>query len=146
MALAGPGWYVNTSVLHLPGRNVNRYCHSMAAHLLRSAVRRCPVGYRWHGPTRPAYGILRLSHSVDVDRVGPETTEVRLVNDAPYALFVHEGTHGPIVPDPSNEAGRFYFSVAGQVVQAESVRGQAPQPWMEDAMGVTMRRFTRAGG
>lgn len=76
----------------------------------------------------------------------------RVENTAPHALWVHEGTQGPITP----KTGEFLIvpktrgvrplgtvmatNVRGQAVRAKSpfglhrsVRGQAAQPWLREA-------------
>ena len=141
MPLAGPGWYVNTSVLHDPGQIVDRYAARIEVFVLTEAIARCPVGWRWWGPTRLKYGQMKLEHHGEVRRTGLHVTEIEISNSAHYAAFVHEGT------SPAGIVAKYgkpmKFSVAGQVFTKDVVRGQRAQPWLESAMQSGLRRFAR---
>lgn len=101
-------------------------------------------------------GTLRASHRYRGFLYrGRYKVGTRVENTAPHALWVHEGTRGPIFPRPPRRylvvpktVGGFSFhqatqitqNVRGQVVRAKSpngyyksVRGQRAQPWLREA-------------
>jgi hypothetical protein len=69
---------------------------------------------------------------------------VALENSAEYAVFVHEGTTGPIWAD--NGTGMLHLgkqSALGRgmagILKRPIVSGQEAQPWMADAMSIALR-------
>jgi hypothetical protein len=95
-------------------------------------------------------GTLKARHTGP--RSSPTTlgTHVVVGNDSDHALFVHEGTHGPILPHNStgylwvrpsphswyapNYSPFGYEINAGGRTPRRSVRGQRANPWLARAM------------
>lgn len=101
-------------------------------------------------------GELKASHRyAGFLKRGPYKVGTRVVNTAPHALYVHEGTRGPIFPRPPRlylvvprSADSMPFrtamtvgqNVRGKIVRGKSpngyyrhVRGQAANPWLAEA-------------
>lgn len=89
-----------------------------------------------------ATGELARSHHY---RTRHRTTSVvvNAYNDAPHALFVHEGTGllGPLHHMITMPPGRYmsWVGESGKVV-ARKTKGQKPQPWMTESLEVQARR------
>lgn len=96
-------------------------------------------------------GRLKRSHrSRGYLKRGPYNLAAKVENFAPYALFVHEGTTGPIfakgskslvVPARTNRGSAFIYTgtknianIGRLVVTRDSVAGQAANPWLEEAV------------
>lgn len=102
-------------------------------------------GYRWMDRVRFAMhkeaevlaagftrsGEILRSHRSEVKGLNQWACGAIVYNTAEHALWKHNGTVGPIYPD-----GRFLFIPAGYghgAKRLRSVRGQAGQPWLDDA-------------
>ena len=118
--------------LSLPGGDVYRFTSKLAKQTQAMARGICPVG----GPTAgypPGY--LYGKHYRRVIGL-PKGCVGYVGNSAPHALWVHEGTTGPIYPTrgqwlrvPSlRRTGRLRYTYR------RSVAGQSAQPWLENAM------------
>lgn len=64
-----------------------------------------------------------------------------LINEASYAVFVHEGTVGPITPRNPLKKMPIAGTANNVFAFAEVVRGQSANPWMEKAGITAMRRL-----
>lgn len=64
-------------------------------------------------------------------------------NSAPYAKFVHEGTHTPITAKGKfivDGVAYMKFVIDGTPYRREWVQGQASQPWLADAQVAVLAR------
>lgn len=90
-------------------------------------------------------GGLARAHSLNRGRVGNQYMQTyHIQNSAEHALWVHEGTHGPILPD-----GNFLFLPAGyghKASRQRSVKGQKANPWLERACQGVAARYGAVGG
>lgn len=64
-----------------------------------------------------------------------------LTNEADYALFVHEGTTGPIRASNPKKKMPIAGSAQNVFVFKKVVRGQKKNPWMAEAGTAAMRRL-----
>lgn len=121
-----------------PGGDVGRW--------MRRKSQEITLRARRYAPSRT--GTLRASiHTTGLRHGLPfvATFEVRAESD--HALFVHEGTHGPIMatshrfmvvrPSPHS-----YYS---RPTKRKRVRGQRSNPFLSRAMFYALRRETRVG-
>jgi hypothetical protein len=92
-------------------------------------------------PSRTGY-MRTQNGSVETPR-GRRDIQLTVYNDAPYAMYVHNGTTGPIYssrpggmllvrPSPYSNFHRF--------VPLEEVDGQSAQPWLRNAMEDVLAR------
>jgi hypothetical protein len=95
-------------------------------------------------PTRQKSGTLRTSHQVIPPvKINSRLWRGRLRNNAPYAIYVHNGTRGPINLGGydlgantmfSNSGGAYWEHssgpYAGGTWYAKQVSGQVGNPWM----------------
>lgn len=88
-------------------------------------------------------GAMKSRHGTGRGRIGPYAARGNVYNDAPYAKFVHEGTHGPIFPT----RGVFLWVRAAPAsryphgARRASVAGQQAQPWISEAARRVMARY-----
>lgn len=132
MAVVGVSYQPNPAgVARFVRNNVLPFTDQLAQRTARVATRRAPEGRS---------GRLKQAHHVEGPTVVAGEVVAEVVNTAPYALFVHEGTRTPIKPRRAN-ALRIEFEDG--VVFAAQVRGQEAQPWMLDALGDAVCRDRR---
>jgi hypothetical protein len=115
------------TAMNAPGGNVYRYTHhkTEATMLLAKALAPKRSG-------RLAGGIRK-----DVRQTSRDRVVGRVRSTARHSTWVHEGTHGPIVPTSGTymrlrPGGGYGFSMR------KVVRGQSANPFLERAMAVTM--------
>lgn len=88
-------------------------------------------------------GALRRAQRANiVPRSATRTVNVTLYNNAPHAPFVHGGTKGPIRPKRARLMVLRGYGSHGKIFAA-TVSGQAPQPWLPEAVAIA-RRITGA--
>lgn len=90
-------------------------------------------------------GTLRDSHFINRARpTGRGTITASVGNNADYALYVHQGTTGPIVPDGEALAWDGWGPWAGtRWFAPKGVAGQRAQPWLVAAYNRVARHDTR---
>lgn len=93
---------VYDSVLYGIGHNVRRWANGIERQFTANAILLAPLNKRANkGPKAPPVGSLKASIHGDVSRVGPKHLQTNIYVDVDYALFVLEGTTGPITADSS---------------------------------------------
>ena len=128
--------YTQVGVLNRPGGEVWRYARRLATETMVIAIPLTP------GPGRT--GLLSKSHSVYTVPMGSLGVVSGVRNTRYYSRWVHEGTgiygkHAtPIVP---RNGGWLAFKTKGRrKTVVRSVKGQRPQPWLEQALEIMAAR------
>ena len=107
----------------------------------RAQARRVAEQARELAPSRTG----KLRQSIDVeqrrDTAGRFTPGWAVVSDAPYALYVHEGTRPHVIRARRAAALVFYWEKVGAVVAFRQVNhpGTRAQPFLRDALDVLRR-------
>lgn len=94
-----------------------------------------PRGTSMRRGGRDSANRLQTSHVVDRASTSGGITRGRIINTAPHAIFVHNGTRGPITPRGGAWLGP-WTTFAGRHVgvwMSRAVAGQAANPWLVDA-------------
>lgn len=91
------GLVVYDSVLFNRTGQVRRWADSVERRFTLNAIQEAPFNKRPNkGPTALPPGSLKASIHGSVTRVGPRHLQTDISADVPYALYVIEGTTGPI--------------------------------------------------
>lgn len=149
-----------------PGGDANKYVTRQMRAMKLAAEALAPVGAPRIGEAH-ALGNLKYSHgTTGVLMQGRLQATGTLYNSAPYALYVHQGTTGPIRPrraralsiprssfayytgigmndglrvDASPRAVTHLLWFNYRKRKARSVKGQRANPWIERAVDLVMR-------
>lgn len=121
-----------------PDRRLTRQVKVLANDTMDNAISEAPVSdgvtvARPGGWPQPFPGQLKNSHRVSDMRRGSRNLTIRVINFAPHARYVHEGTTGPITPE--GPSLRWAVAAGGKLrwLKKSQVRGQKENPWMERA-------------
>lgn len=136
------------SVLFDIGHHVRRWADSVSRNYTVQATALAPVNKRpnkSHLSVHPI-GSLKASISGQVDRIGPKHIQIVIHVNVPYALYVIEGTQGPITPTHSKNLRLPWnpgFSPAktteGHETRFPAVSGQRANPFLKLAHTATAR-------
>jgi hypothetical protein len=128
--------------------NVGRWAASVARTFEVNAIARAPVNKRpnkslWYKAYPP--GALKASIETSTLREAPKRISIRLDIGVPYATYVIEGTHGPIVPT-SREYLTLPRNPGFRKRRHFTVSGQRPNNFLSKAAAATARRHPSLRG
>jgi hypothetical protein len=111
-----------------PGGQIWRWAYQRRGRVERLAKVNAPI----------RSGELARSIEASYEPAAPHDVVMEVAATADYALFVHEGTDGPIFP---RESKRLFLPAWGPFRQSfpRYVRGQRAQPFLADALREVMR-------
>ena len=91
---------------------------------------------------------LRRSHNLALTPVGKNRCRYSVGNYADYAVYVHEGTTGPIVARGWDDGGASFMFIRPfphsrfpTGARARSVSGQTANPWITRAGSMALARY-----
>jgi hypothetical protein len=122
---------VNTTALasmYLPAGDVWDWARKVALDMEIEAIAIAPF----------RTGALKLKHGTTTTPIGRYQVRATVHNDADYAAFVHDGTstiraNMIVRPFPHSYYPRPWFR--------DQVRGQPPQPWLDEAKRTVLFRY-----
>lgn len=122
------------AAMSLPGGQIWRWARQRRARVERLAIRKCPRRYGTLASTiRGTYNPGPPEQVIMEIHAGDEWV-------APYAVWVHEGTHGPITSHGSWPMKlRPYPPRYPHTIEKYEVAGQRPQPFLQEALIEVMR-------
>lgn len=119
--------------IFMAGGDAMRTCRELGLETKEIAMAYCPV----------RSGEMKNSHDYIPMPVGKNKCRYSVVNDAPHALYVHEGTL-MVAPITSTTPGKYMILRPGPAhpyyTKALAVRGQGANPWMQRAMDDVLSR------
>lgn len=116
--------------MYVPGGEAYRWLDRVRLSMHRACVAGAPM----------RSGELKGAHRSFIRGFNQYRARAQIVNDAEHALWVHEGTTGPIFP----KKGKFLYLPAGGGHPKKRLRypvpGQDANPWIDDACSRIARR------
>lgn len=117
--------------IFLPRGDVWDFARKLGVEMVAEAVTEAPA----------RTGELKRQHGFVTTPNGSLSCRTTLYNDSDHAVFVHEGTPAMIYGRPYMVVRPAPHSWYSTYTARKSVRGQPPNPWMDDAKDAVLRRY-----